>query len=78
MGLKRLKLIDFKTIQMADYRAGLFCSGCNQTKTQILAKNEPFPHAGQQIIKPTPEQIAAKDRELQGPIDRIEGELGAR
>lgn len=72
---RRIKLIESKEAEMADYRAGLFCSGCNKTKTQILALREKFPHDGQRIIRPTAEQIAAKDRELQAPIDRLEQEL---
>lgn len=56
---------------MEEYRNGLFCSGCNRTKSQILATGSSFPHPGQEIIRPTPEQLAAKERELQGPIDRL-------
>jgi predicted Fe-S protein YdhL (DUF1289 family) len=60
-----------KAAKLDEYRQGLFCSGCGQTRSEILAKGEEFPHRGQHIIKATPEQIAAKDRELQGIIDRI-------
>jgi len=55
---------------MEEYRNGLFCSGCNKTKAQILAEGDQFPHPGQHIIQPTLEQIAAKERELQSPIDQ--------
>lgn len=54
---------------LEEYRQGLFCSGCGQTKSQILAKGETFPHSGQTIVRPTPQQIEAKERELQRPID---------
>ena len=61
---------------LEEYRNGLFCSGCSQTKSQILAKGEKFPHPGQKIIQPTSEQIKAKDRELQSPIDDAARRLG--
>jgi predicted Fe-S protein YdhL (DUF1289 family) len=61
--------------KLEEYRQGLFCSGCGKTKSEILAKGETFPHAGQTVIKATPAQIASKQSELQAPIDRAEGEL---
>lgn len=64
-----------KAAQLDEYRQGLFCSGCNRTKSDILSKGEQFPHPGQRIIKPTPEQIAGKERELQQGIDRIAQQL---
>ncbi len=64
-----------KEALMEEYRNGLFCSGCGQTKSQILAKGETFPHSGQTIIRPTQAQIDAKDRELQRPIDDSERRL---
>lgn len=57
---------------LEEFRNGLFCSGCNKTKSEILAKGETFPHSGQTVIKPTQAQIDAKERELQSPIDRAE------
>ena len=54
---------------MADYRAGLFCSGCSKTKTEILRVGDTFPHPGQQIVRATREQIDSKEREMQRPID---------
>lgn len=60
---------------LEEYRSGLFCSGCGQTRSQILAKGEKFPHSGQTIIRPTAEQIAAKERELQAPIDSAQRRL---
>lgn len=62
-------LKDHKEKLMEEFRNGLFCSGCSQTKSQILAKGETFPHPGQSIVRPTQAQIDAKDRELQSPID---------
>lgn len=61
--------------KLEEYRQGLFCSGCGKTRSEILAKGEQFPHPGQTIIRPTPEQIAAKEKELQGVIDRLAEEL---
>lgn len=61
--------------KLGEYRSGMFCSGCNHTKSEIEAKGERFPHPGQKIIRPTPEQIAAKERELQVPIDRLAREM---
>lgn len=64
-----------KAAKLAEYRDGQFCSGCQQTRSEILAKGEQFPHPGQRIIKPTEEQIARKERELQAGIDRLAEEL---
>ncbi|MBC3880964.1 hypothetical protein H8K35_01395 [Undibacterium sp. LX40W] len=72
---KRQELEAFKAAEMEDYRNGLFCSGCNRTKRDILSKGETFPHSGQKIIAPTPEQIANKDAELQRPIDQLTAAL---
>jgi hypothetical protein len=60
---------------MDDYRSGLFCSGCGKTKTEILKVGDTFPHPGQEIVRPTQEQIDAKEREMQAPIDRAKREL---
>jgi hypothetical protein len=64
-------------IKMEEYRSGLFCSGCQKTKSEILATGSTFPHPGQQVIRPTQDQIDAKERELQAPIDRLAQELDA-
>ena len=64
-----------KDAKLEEYRQGLFCSGCNRTKSEILARGEQFPHPGQHIVRPTPEQIAAKERELQAPIDKTDAAL---
>lgn len=72
---KMQELIQEKAFKLEEYRNGLFCSGCGQTRSEILAKGETFPHSGQHIIRATPEQIAAKERELQAPIDRTDREL---
>jgi hypothetical protein len=50
---------------------GLFCSGCNRTRSDILSKGEQFPHPGQKIIKATQAQINAKAAEF----DRREAQL---
>ena len=67
--------IALKEETMDDYRRGLFCSGCGKTKTEILKVGDTFPHPGQQIVRPTQEQIDAKEREMQAPIDRATREL---
>ncbi|MFN3473057.1 MAG: hypothetical protein ACK4ZW_03325 [Blastomonas sp.] len=64
-----------KAAKLDEYRQGLFCSGCGKTKSEILSRGEQFPHSGQTIIKPTPEQIAAKERELQQVIDQLAKQL---
>ena len=63
-------LRDKMAATLDEYRQGLFCSGCGKTKSEILAAGQTFPHSGQTVIRATPEQIAAKERELQAPIDR--------
>lgn len=74
---KRRELIRNKDDEMEDYRRGLFCSGCNRTKRDIESKEGVgrFPHTGERIIKPTQEQIDAKERALQAPIDRAAAEM---
>ncbi|WP_156520960.1 hypothetical protein [Magnetospirillum moscoviense] len=66
-----------RDIKLEEYRSGLFCSGCGLTRSEIHAKGETFPHPGQRIVQPTPEEIEAKERELQAPIDRLRRELDA-
>lgn len=75
LAVKQRTLQEQKDAKMEEYRQGLFCSGCGKTRSEILATGDTFPHPGQHIIRPTPEQIAAKERELQAPIDRITREL---
>lgn len=70
LGRKAGELEAAKDAYMAEYRSGLFCSGCQQSRSQILAKHEPFPHPGMHIVKPTEAEIQAKDAALQAPIDR--------
>lgn len=64
------RLVEDKSRLMGEYRSGMFCSGCGQTRSQILAKGETFPHSGQVIVRPTPEQIARKEAELDAEVDR--------
>lgn len=59
---------------LEEFRNGLFCSGCGKTRSQILAKGETFPHPGQSILRPTPQQLRDKEAELLRPV----GELGGR
>lgn len=75
LGYKLSTLRAEMAAKMAEYRQGLFCSGCGKTKSEILSAGQTFPHSGQTIVQPTPEQIAAKERELQAPIDRGDSEL---
>jgi hypothetical protein len=60
---------------LAEYRNGMFCSGCNQTRSQILAKGESFPHPGQQVIRPTPQQIQSKEQDLARPVADLSARL---
>lgn len=64
-----------KLIKLNEFRRGEFCSGCDKTRSQILAKGEQFPHPGQQIVLPTKEQIEAKERELEAPVASRRKEL---
>lgn len=59
---------------LKEYREGMFCSGCGQTRSQILAKGEQFPHAGQTIVRATAEQLAKKAAEY----DRLIAEAKKR
>lgn len=61
--------------EMEEYRQGLFCSGCGQTRSQIWAKGEQFPHAGQTIIRPTQDQIDAREKSLVDALDKLIAEL---
>lgn len=47
---------------LEEMRQGYFCSGCGQTRSAIEAKGETFPHAGQSIVKATPEQLKEAER----------------
>lgn len=60
-----------RDIKLADYRAGLFCSGCGKTKTEILAKREEFPHRGQSIVRLGEKELREKERDLQASIDEL-------
>lgn len=71
LGRKAAQLEEAKDEYMAEYRSGLFCSGCQQSRSQILAKREQFPHPGMHIVKPTEAEIQAKEAALQAPIDRL-------
>ena len=75
LGERLGKLTNYMNEQLEEYRNGLFCSGCNRTKSDIERGGDRFPHPGQSIIQPTPEQIAAKERELKRPVDSTAHEL---
>lgn len=77
LGERLNKLTTYMAEQLEEYRNGLFCSGCNRTKSDIERGGDRFPHPGQSIIQPTPEQIAAKERELKRPVDSTARELDA-
>ena len=77
LGERLNKLTTYMAEQLEEYRNGLFCSGCNRTKSDIERGGDRFPHPGQSIIQPTPEQIAAKERELKRPVDSTARELQA-
>jgi hypothetical protein len=58
---------------------GEICSGCNQTRSEIEAKGERFPHPGQHILTQSAAEIAAKqaakDREFDEKIAELYKEL---
>jgi hypothetical protein len=64
-----------KAAKLKEFRDGQFCSGCTLTRSEILAKGEEFPHAGQSVVSATPQQIAAKDAELTAAIDKLRAAL---
>lgn len=66
-----------KERKLEEYRQGQFCSGCGLTRSEIQAKGERFPHAGQSVIRATPAQIAAKEAQLNAGLDNIRGEADA-
>ena len=57
-----------------EMRRGEFCSGCGQTRSEILAKGEQFPHPGQHIIVASPQQLEAKKREFDEKINKEKAE----
>ncbi len=57
--------------KLDEFRNGMFCSGCYQTRSEILAKGESFPHSGQSIVRATAEQIAAKEQQLNAAINQL-------
>ncbi len=59
---------------MAEYRQGLFCSGCQKSKSEIERKGESFPHPGQHIVRPTRDEIDAKDQDLQVGVNEASAE----
>lgn len=62
------KLTAEKEAALKEMRAGMFCSGCGKTRSQILAQNDRFPHPGQRSIPPTPKQIQALEASYDGRI----------
>jgi hypothetical protein len=64
-----------KERKLAEMREGQFCSGCGQTRSEILAKGEQFPHPFQRIIAATPEQLANAARQFDDEIKRLYSEL---
>jgi hypothetical protein len=64
-----------KAAKLQEFRDGQFCSGCNQTRSEILAKGEQFPHPGQSVVRATPQQIAQKEAQLNAEIDKLKAAL---
>lgn len=60
---------------LKEYREGAFCSGCGKTRSEILAKGEHFPHAGQHEVPATEAQLRQKDAELSKPIQDLQSQL---
>lgn len=59
---------------LEEYRRGEFCSACKKMRSQF-APDEPFPHPGQRILVPTPEEIAAKEQELHAILAPLEARV---
>jgi DNA repair exonuclease SbcCD ATPase subunit len=74
---KLAELTERRDRLLEEFRNGKFCSGCNRTRSEILARGERFPHPGQTEVRPTKAQIEAKERELQAPIDRSQQQLNS-
>ncbi|MBI3130757.1 MAG: hypothetical protein HYZ13_05325 [Acidobacteria bacterium] len=66
-----------KERKLADFREGLFCSGCDRTRTEILARNETFPHPGQHSVRLSEAELQKREAALQAPIDRLASEIAA-
>lgn len=77
MGLSLSKAKKDKISKLDEYRGGFFCSGCGQTKSEILAKGEQFPHPGQTAIPATPQQIADKEAQLDREINDLSNRFNA-
>lgn len=61
--------------ELEEMRNGLFCSGCNRTKSDIVSHGETFPHSGQHVVAATPEQLRAKEEEYESKIRPMLDEL---
>lgn len=64
---------------LADFREGLFCSLCKRSKTEIEQSGENFfdhiRRVDGQVIRATPEQVAAKEQEYDGKIASLRQQI---
>ncbi|MFZ5494411.1 MAG: hypothetical protein ACOZE5_03620 [Verrucomicrobiota bacterium] len=60
-----------KAQALEDLRNGAFCTGCNRTRSELLAKGEGFPHPGQQSRPATPEELARAENDYDARIGRL-------
>lgn len=64
-----------KEVELEELRQGMFCSGCGQTRREILAGGDRFPHPGQRSLPATPEQIAAAEKKHDARIEPLRKRL---
>lgn len=65
---------------MNDFKKGLFCSGCMNTRTQILATGSTFPHPNQSVIQKAPSdaELLEQRQKLMKPIDELRRQRAIR
>jgi hypothetical protein len=60
-----------------EMRRGQFCSGCGQTRSEILAKGERFPHPGEREVPATPQQIRNAEQRFDSRLQALQQQLRA-
>ena len=63
------RLLAEKAQALADLRSGAFCTGCQRTRSDILAHGESFPHSGQRSRPATPAELESAERSFDARID---------
>lgn len=68
-----------RILALAEIKAGLFCSGCGRTKSEILRLGQTFPHPGMHILNLTggelDARIKAKEAEYAGKETALQRQL---